>query len=93
MERIGADDDFFDLGGHSLLATRVASRVRRELGVELELRTLFQAPTVRALAARIGQAARAGGPPLVPLPRDGQPLPVSFAQERMWFLEHALSRC
>src|SRR5206468_3895185 len=72
----------------SLLATRVVSRIRKELGVELELRALFAAPTVSGLAAKLAAGARAPGPPLVPLPRDGSPLLLSFAQERMWFLEH-----
>ncbi len=78
------------LGGHSLLATRVASRVRSAFGVEFPLSDLFEAPTVGALAARIEAALRTAGgaevPPLVPIPRDGA-LPLSFAQERLWFLD------
>ncbi len=88
-ERVGATDNFFDLGGHSLLATQVVSRVRVALGIELPLQRLFEAPTVAGLARAIEAARRAGEgtqlPPLVPVSRAGS-LPLSFAQERMWFL-------
>ncbi len=86
---IGAHDDFFERGGHSLLATQVISRIRRAFGVELPLRTVFEAPTVAALAERVDHALRGEkgliAPPLVKAPRVG-PIELSFAQERLWFL-------
>ncbi|HEX8320472.1 amino acid adenylation domain-containing protein [Longimicrobium sp.] len=89
VERVGADENFFELGGHSLLATRVVSRVRDVFGVEVPLRALFEGPTVAELGERVEEMRRAGQPPLppiVPVER-GRALPLSFAQERLWFLD------
>ena len=90
IERVGAQDDFFNLGGNSLLALRLASRVRQVFQVELPLMTLFTAPTVAALAEQI-VALQAGDhrldvPPILPVPREG-PVPASFAQEPFWFVQ------
>ena len=75
VERVGVEEGFFDLGGHSLLATQVVSRARHALGVEVPLRTLFEAPTVAELAGRI-EALRSEGtspaPPIERLPRQGR---------------------
>ncbi len=90
LDRVGIDDSFFDLGGHSLLATRLLSRVRETLGVELPLGRLFEAPAMAALAQAVEEARRLGAglemPPIVPVPRD-RPLPLSFPQQRLWFLK------
>ncbi|MES2939620.1 MAG: non-ribosomal peptide synthase/polyketide synthase, partial [Pseudomonadota bacterium] len=85
VERIGRDDDFFALGGHSLLAVRMASRLRAELGVEVPLGALFAHPRLQALAAAVGVAQRSELPAVTPVPREGS-LPLSFAQQRLWFL-------
>ncbi|HEU4559497.1 MAG TPA: amino acid adenylation domain-containing protein [Longimicrobium sp.] len=89
LERVGVHDEFFGLGGHSLLATRVVSQVREGFGVELPLRALFEEPTVAEMAARVEEMRRAGVPvlpPVVPVARTGA-LPLSFTQQRLWFLE------
>ncbi|MFL6198889.1 MAG: condensation domain-containing protein, partial [Thermoanaerobaculia bacterium] len=88
---VSPHQNFFELGGHSLLATRMISRVRAVLGVELPLRSVFEEPTLSGFAAlagrvRLGDAEGAPVPPLVRMPRGG-PLPASFAQQRLWFLD------
>ncbi|MBV8200654.1 MAG: amino acid adenylation domain-containing protein, partial [Acidobacteria bacterium] len=89
-ERIGLHESFFDLGGHSLLATRVTSRVGDVFGVDLPLRALFETPTVAGLAAQIEALRSAGAaaarPPLARADRS-RPLPASFSQQRLWFLD------
>jgi amino acid adenylation domain-containing protein len=90
LPRVSRSANFFDLGGHSLLATRVASRLRAATGAELSIRELFRSATVAALAAALERSLAAGAsaaaPSIRPVPRDG-PLPLSFAQERLWFLD------
>jgi amino acid adenylation domain-containing protein len=91
IDRIGTLRSFFDLGGHSLLATQLVMRMREAFGVELPLRAIFQATTVAAQAELV-EKARAGGKdsprvqPIVRVSRAGD-LPLSFAQERLWFLD------
>jgi amino acid adenylation domain-containing protein/FkbM family methyltransferase len=88
--QIHARDNFFDLGGHSLLATQLISRIRAAFKIELPLRTPFEAPVLSELAARIDEAIRAEAgmptPPLVRMER-GAEAPLSFAQQRLWFIE------
>ncbi|HEV2735386.1 MAG TPA: amino acid adenylation domain-containing protein, partial [Longimicrobiaceae bacterium] len=90
VERVGPDADYFALGGHSLAATGMLARVRAAFGVEVPLRAVFEAPVLGQLAGRIDALAREGAgtvlPPLVRAPR-GAPLPLSFAQQRLWFIE------
>ncbi|GIG91769.1 non-ribosomal peptide synthetase [Plantactinospora endophytica] len=85
VDRVGAHDDFFSLGGSSLLLTRLANQLRAASGSKVALRGLFAAPTVEQQAKLIAVPAD-DGPPLVPVPRTG-PLPLSFGQRRLWFLD------
>ncbi|WP_036544293.1 condensation domain-containing protein, partial [Nocardia rhamnosiphila] len=95
VERIGADDDFFALGGNSLIATQVAARLGAALDTTVPVRMLFETPTVAALAVRVEQAGASGRVALTPRERPIQILPtgevveqvpLSLAQQRMWFL-------
>ncbi len=90
VERVGINDNFFELGGHSLLATQAMSRLREAFGAEVPLRVLFESPTVESLAQEI-EAVRRGeqgliAPPIVAVNRE-QALPLSFAQQRLWFID------
>ncbi len=96
LPRVGIHDNFFELGGHSLLAAQVMSRVGRACHVDMPISELFQAPTVAELAGRIeeGRGSRVAGPQrnlfrssLAPRPSPLDTSPLSFAQERLWFLE------
>ncbi|MEN3329190.1 MAG: hypothetical protein V7638_3997 [Acidobacteriota bacterium] len=88
LERVGIHDNFFELGGHSLLATQVVTRLRDTLKAELPLRHIFEYPTVHALAAMLEGAGGNGfgAPPIVPV-MNGDPMPLSFAQQRLWFMD------
>jgi amino acid adenylation domain-containing protein len=89
-KQVGIHDNFFELGGHSLLATRMIARIRDVLGVEIQFRDVFESPTIAELARRIEQitctAEERQVLPLRPLKREG-PIPLSYAQERLWFLD------
>src|SRR6185503_19183924 len=88
VDQVSVYDNFFELGGHSLLATQVISRIRHAFQQEVPLHALFEAPTLAQLAERI-DASPAGArsdamSQIQPVPRT-EPLPLSFAQQRVWF--------
>ncbi|WP_316168809.1 MULTISPECIES: non-ribosomal peptide synthetase [unclassified Bradyrhizobium] len=88
-EAVGCNDNFFDIGGHSLLGMRVMSRMRTAFGIEVPLQALFEMPTVRDLARWITEHQANCGvslPPLMPCAGEGL-VPLSFTQERVWFLD------
>ena len=85
LDRVGRHDHFFELGGHSLMAVQVVSRLRLDLGVEVGVRDLFAQPTVAAFAQVVAEASQAEQP-IHPVDRT-QLLPLSWAQQRLWFLD------
>ncbi len=84
LERVGVDDSFFDLGGDSLSAMRLIAAVNTGLDADLSVRAVFEAPTVAQLAPRIGKGG--GLEPLMPVERPAV-VPLSFAQQRLWFID------
>jgi amino acid adenylation domain-containing protein/thioester reductase-like protein len=87
VKQIGIADNFFELGGHSLLATQVISRLRTELALDVQLRWIFEFPQLGQLAAELEHLhSNLSQSPILPIGRE-KPLPLSFAQERLWFLD------
>ncbi|MBD2567296.1 non-ribosomal peptide synthetase [Anabaena lutea] len=86
VEKIGIDDNFFELGGHSLLATQVISRIRQSFNLEIPLRLLFEFPTIAQLSSQIGNNDSLPVPQIEPR-KQQENLPLSFAQQRLWFLD------
>ncbi|HEV7509125.1 MAG TPA: amino acid adenylation domain-containing protein [Thermoanaerobaculia bacterium] len=91
---VGVDDDFFHLGGHSLLAIRLLSRLRAALGADLPVQQVFDSPTIAGLAEAVARALVSGDaaagpalPPLAPRPFADAAAPLSYAQQRLWFLD------
>ena len=92
-QRISVHDNFFELGGHSLVATHVVSRINHTFAVDMPVRALFEAPTVVEFVAKLeetrARTQQAVVPPIAPISRD-TPLPLSFAQRRLWFLDQLI---
>ena len=91
LDKVGIHDNFFDLGGHSLLATQVISRVSNSFQIDIQLRRLFETPTIAGLATSVEASLGIEKdsqriPPIVPIPRSDE-IPLSFAQQRLWFLD------
>jgi amino acid adenylation domain-containing protein len=88
IDRIGREDDFFESGGDSILATRCIARLREEFQVDISLRKIFECPSIKALSKEVAAAAahRQGALAIKKAPRDGH-IPLSFPQERLWFLQ------
>nr|QEO74614.1 condensation domain-containing protein [uncultured bacterium] len=90
VKQLGVSDNFFDLGGHSLVATQVISRISETFKIDLPFRAFFDAPTIEALAVYVEDALRSQhaipAPPLAAVSRE-QSLPLSFSQQRLWFLD------
>ncbi|PTQ68386.1 non-ribosomal peptide synthetase [Pseudomonas sp. GV071] len=89
LPQVGLADDFFQRGGHSLLATQIVSRTRQACDVELPLRVLFEASTLQAFSAQVAAAQAAGqrnSQQAIAIVDRSQPLPLSYSQQRMWFL-------
>lgn len=86
VDQVGRHDDFFTLGGHSLLATQVVSRVRTQLNIDVPLKALFAAARFADFAEVVAQAQRSTAATIQPVARGGE-APLSFAQQRLWFLD------
>lgn len=87
LDQVGIEDNFFEIGGHSLLATRIISRCRSRFQVEVPLRELFESPTVATLAVLVEKSKNKLSAPPIEIAPAGAALPLSFAQQRLWFID------
>ncbi|ACU62621.1 non-ribosomal peptide synthetase [Chitinophaga pinensis] len=85
--QIGIDDNFFESGGHSLLAIRLRSRIREELGYELQIRDIFDSPTISGLCSKLSSDVVRSGTPLLRAQVRPSRVPLSYSQERLWFID------
>ncbi|HKY27506.1 MAG TPA: amino acid adenylation domain-containing protein, partial [Pyrinomonadaceae bacterium] len=86
LDRVSVHDDFFEAGGHSLLAARLASRIRHTFGVEISLKSVFESPTI-ASQAQLITASPQVEPETLPNVTDEASFPLSYSQQRLWFLQ------
>ncbi|WP_164557810.1 amino acid adenylation domain-containing protein [Massilia atriviolacea] len=91
VERVGRNDHFFELGGHSLLAVQMTSRLRQRLGLEVALAALFAKPVLRSFAMLVSASAASTLPAIVPGQHPAS-APLSFAQQRLWFIAQMSER-
>ncbi|MFH7013662.1 non-ribosomal peptide synthase/polyketide synthase [Flavobacterium sp. FlaQc-52] len=87
IEKVGIYDNFFELGGHSLLATRLASMIRKELSIEIAIREVFEYTTIATLGAHISVQSEGVALPAIVMEERPKRIPLSFSQERLWFLD------
>lgn len=88
VDNIGINDDFFDLGGHSLLAIRAVPRIRDVFGVDISFQILFENPTIAALSKVLNGAKDSGTVQRIERRKQSGPVPLTFSQEQLWFLDH-----
>jgi len=89
LEKIGTSDNFFELGGHSLSAMRVVSAIRKQLNIEITIRDLFAHPTIGNLGTHLDQQVKGTMLPAITAGERPEYIPLSFSQERLWFIDHS----